>query len=388
MTTAIVITGIGATSPAGFGSQALWDALVEKRACLTPVDPPVPKGTGRLCGAIDGIDAFLDDRRWRRAAGISKYSIAAIRLALADAGLDAAAWESRETGLVTAVTHGAIRFTREFHEAVIKEGPAAASPMLFSDSVLNAPAGNASIAFNVRGPAHTVSGDLGAGTLAVSTALKSIRHGGVKVCLAGGAEELDPVVRGVYASLGLLAPKRGSVSIEAMRPFSKEANGFIPGEGACFIVLEEKDSAIERGARIYAEVLYAKTPLAAARELNTDDWGGTIVFSGANGTSVDAIEEAALGRLFNNIQTRPDICCIKPLVGEAFAASGMMQAAAAAMAIYKGATPPSNIEGAINGLAWARRTDAAQARRIKTAIASAAGFDDGGGLVVLKAVSD
>jgi len=385
MTTAIVITGLGMASPAGFGSQALWDALVEKRTCFTPAAAPLPKGNGRLCAAIDGIDAFLDDRRWRRAAEISKYSIAAIRLALADAGLDAAAWNNRETGLVTAVTHGAIRFTREFHEAIIREGPAAASPMLFSDSVLNAPAGNASIAFNVRGPAHTVSGDMGAGTLAISTAIKSIRHSGLKLCLAGGAEELDPVVRGVYARLGLLAPKKGP--LEMMRPFSTEANGFIPGEGACFLVLEDKDSAIDRGARIYAEVAYAKTPLAGAQGLNTEDWGETIVFAGANGTAVDATEETSLGRLFSRIPARPDICCIKPLFGEAFAASGMMQAAAAAMAIDKGVAPPSNIEGDISGLAWARRVDAPRSRRIETAVASAAGYDDGGGLVVLKAVT-
>lgn len=379
----IVITGIGVASPAGFGSEALWDAIIEKRPCFLPVALPKSKGRERLCATVKGIDAFLDDRRLRRAAEISKYAIAAIRLALEDAGIDPAAWVSREAGLVTAVTHGAIRFTTEFHESLIKEGPASASPMIFSDSVLNAPAGNASIVFNIRGAAHTVIGDLGAGILSVSTAIKTMRYSGLKVCLAGAAEEFEHVVSGVYSRLGLIAPE-GSAG-DAIHPFSTGHNGFISGEGACFLVLEEKASALERKARIYGEISYAKTPLAAARSLDLGDRGETIIFSGANGTYADEKEGAALERLFDGKTARPYICCIKPIIGESFAASSMMQVAAAAMSIHKGVAPPSNIDD-IDAVKWAKHTDAPQTCIIKSAIASAAGYNDGGGLLVLRAV--
>lgn len=384
MTSDIVITGIGVASSAGFGSEALWEALIEKRRCFRSVVSPRGKGKERLCAAINDVDAFLADKRWRRAAEISKFSIAAIRLALEDAGIDPAKWNSREAGLVTAVTHGAIRFTIEFHESVVVEGPAAASPMVFSDSVLNAPAGNSSIAFNVKGGAHTVIGDLGAGMLSVSTAIRTMRYSGLKVCLAGATEEFDHVVNAIYARLGLIAPDDGGK--EAMRPFSDKHSGFIAGEGACFLVLEEKTSALARGARIYAEIKYAKTPLAAMRSLDAADPGETIIFSGANGTYTDKTEGAALKRLFDGKTARPYICCIKPLIGESFAASSMMQVAAAAMSIHKKTAPPSNITGGIDGIKWAKHADAPQSRMIKTAIASAAGYNDGGGMLVLKAL--
>lgn len=382
MTSDIVITGIGVAGPAGFGAQALWDALIEKRPCFSPVPSPKAEGKERLCAKVKGIDAFLNDRRLRRAAEISKFASAAIRLALEDAGIDPGAWVSREAGLVTAVTHGAIRFTVEFHESLIKEGPASASPMVFSDSVLNAPAGNASIAFNIRGAAHTVIGDLGAGMLSVSTAIKTMRYSGLKVCLAGAAEEFEDVVTGVYSRLGLLSPEGSG----AMRPFSTGHNGFISGEGACFLVLEEKASALERKARIYGEIAYAKTPLTAARPSDVNGTGETIIFSGANGTRADEKEGATLERLFDGRAARPYICCIKPLIGESFAASSMMQVAAAAISIQKGVAPPSNIDDGTGAIAWAKHTDAPQTCMIKTAIASASGYNDGGGLLVLRAV--
>ena len=383
MTPAIVITGIGVASPAGFGSDALWDALIAKRPCFSPAR--LPNGDeARVYAPVNDIDAFLNDRRWRRAAEISKFAIAAIKLALDDAGLDPAAWDANRAGLVTAVTHGAIKFTIEFHESLIKEGPAAVSPMVFSDSVLNAPAGNASIAFNVRGGAHTVIGDLGAGMLSVSTAIKTMRCTGLKVCLAGATEEHDTIVSDVYARLGLMSHKGGYGS--AMRPFSPLHSGFTSGEGACFLVLEDKTSALERGARIYGEIAYAKTPLSAASPSDAVGQGETIVFSGANGTKADDKENAALRGLFKDMATRPYISCIKPLIGESFAASSMMQVAAAAMALRKGVAPPSNIDDGIKGIEWAKQTQTPQTCIIERAVASAAGYNDGGGLLVVKAV--
>lgn len=381
MTPDIVITGIGAVSSAGFGAQALWEALVEKKPCFATVS--LPDGKEHLAAMVKNIDGYLNDKRWRRAAEISKYSIAAIKLALEDAGIESSTWNSRQTGLVTAVTHGAIKFTIEFHASLVKEGPAAASPMVFSDSVLNAPAGNASIAFNIKGAAHTVIGDLGAGIQSISTAVRTMRCNGIKICLAGATEEFAPLVMSTYLKLKLIA--RGGAK-EPARPFSTGHNGFMPGEGACFMVLEEKGSALERGARIYGEIAYAKNPLSAGRSLDTSGMGETIIFAGANGTYADANESAMLEKFFCGSKARPYICCIKPLIGESFAASGMMQIAAAAISLRKGIAPPSNTDSGLESIAWAKQTDAPKTCIIETAIASAAGYNDGGGLLVLRAV--
>lgn len=379
MSSGIVITGIGAVSPAGFGAKALWEALTHGQPLFKEIPLPLPKGRSRLGAAISGIDDFLGDRRFRRAANISKFTVAAIRLALQDAGLDPANWNGFEAGLVTAVTHGAISLTREFHEGLVTGGPAAASPVLFSDSVLNAPAGNASIAFNIRGASHTVVGDLSAGIMAVSTAIKTMRRGNIKVCIAGGAEELDPVVRGVYERLKLLSPQRGKE--ESMTPFADAHSGFIAGEGACFLTLEDKAAALNRKARIYAEISSVRNTLDGAGQLDTDADGEIIIMAGANGTYADVIEGRALQRLFEKSASVPRLCCIKPVIGESFAAAGMMQAAAAAMSIHNGFSLPSLTDG----VKWARLNKTGEPVAIKTAVVSSAGFNDNGGILVLKA---
>ncbi|MBI5561795.1 MAG: hypothetical protein HY894_02920 [Deltaproteobacteria bacterium] len=382
----IVITGIGVISQAGAGVDAFWDALMEKRPLFSDIGSPAPVCRGRhsrLGAAAPDIDAVLDDRRFRRAANLSKFAVAAARLAIVDAGLDPAGLDPEETGLVTGVTHGAINFTREFHEALAGSGPAAASPALFSDSVLNAPAGNVSIAFNIRGPGHTVTGDLSTGIYAINMAVKTMRGSGVKVCIAGGAEELDPVVRGHYARLGLLSPCKGKD--ERISPFSEAANGFVPGEGACFIVLEEREAAEARGARVYAVVSSISGTLKPPRQLG-EMGDGVFVSAGANGTYADTKEAAFLKALFGGAGGKPYIGCVKPVVGESFGASNMMQSVAALKALHSGCVPPSMIDGggASPVSSWARVSATAQAAALKAAVVTTAGFNDGGGVLVLK----
>ncbi|MBI5971006.1 MAG: hypothetical protein HY884_07620 [Deltaproteobacteria bacterium] len=377
---AIVITGIGAITPAGIGTQAFWDAVINGRQCFVESERFAP--IGRLCAQVSGVDSALSDRRFRRAADISKYALVAIKETVADAGLDLAKLDPARIGLVMGITHGAINFTREFHAGFVKDGTAGASPMYFSDSVLNAPAGNVSIALNIKGPTHTVVGDSNAGFSALSYGLRLLEHGNVDVCFIGGAEELDAVTAGAYAKLNLRSPNDGGA--EDIRPFAPDKNGFIIGEGACVLTLERMETAVKRGAKIYARIASADffaQPQKAASLAPGFAGVDVLVSSGANGTRFDEFEATLLSTALSGAASMR-LFCLKRLLGESFAPAGVMQTAAAALAINLSVTPPSSIAYPLpHELAVCGNT----AVNAKVAVASGAGTKGSGYIVTLEA---
>lgn len=391
MTDEFVITGIGVISPAGIGKDAFWDAVLSGKSGLKEItcfDTALHKS--HLGGEIKGFDldavfspieAFGDipDKRFRRAANISRYALASSKLAIDDAGLDSNKWDDAKAGIVVGVTHGAINYSREFHAALIKEGSLAASPMLFSDSVLNAPAGNVSIAFNIKGAAHTIIGGASVGLDVIAYAIKTMQNNNLDVCIAGGAEEIDSLVFDSYARFKLLSPNNGKK--EGIKPFGIDRNGFIIGEGACMIILEKKKSAIERGARIYAEIGSVNTIKSCNvfKDVSADN---IYISTGANGTENDRIE----AELLQGISAKKSfIGNIKLITGECFAAGSLMQTALAAMVIDKGIIPPSIIDyDLIPEMGWAGFNHSMEKTEIKTAIVSSIGLEGKGSFLVLK----
>ena len=373
-----VITGIGIVSPIGIGNPAFWDALLAGRTGIKEIKSFNTEGQRSRLGAEinpDDIDAVFSDKRFRRAAKISKYCLAAAGLAIKDSGLDPSGWDPAKAGLVVGVTHGAMNYTREFHTVLIREGALSASPMFFSDSVLNAPAGNASIAFNIKGAAHTIAGGIPAGIDAIDYAIRVMRNNNLDVCIAGGAEEIDALVFDSYARFRLLSPNnRGK---EGIKPFASDRNGLVTGEGACMLVLEKKEAAVKRGAVVYAGISDAR------------DFDNKIIYAvtGANGTGKDVVEAGILKALLagnNKNAAKVFVGNIKPLTGECFAAGSAMQAASAAMALHKGIIPPSTIgKGLIKEMDWCRPNTKAEEVKADMALISSIGFEGSGSLLYL-----
>ncbi|MEK7689174.1 MAG: beta-ketoacyl synthase N-terminal-like domain-containing protein, partial [Deltaproteobacteria bacterium] len=368
-----VITGIGIISPIGIGNPAFWDTLLAGRSGIKEIKSFNTEGQRSRLGAeinTDDIDAVFSDKRFRRAAKISKYCLAAAGLAIKDSGLNPSGWDPAKAGLVVGVTHGAMNYTRDFHTALIREGALSASPMFFSDSVLNAPAGNASIAFNIKGAAHTIAGGIPAGIDAIDYAIRVMRNNNLDVCIAGGAEEIDALVFDSYARFRLLSPNnRGK---EGIKPFASDRNGFVTGEGACMLVLEKKEAAVKRGAVLYAGISDVR------------DFDNKIIYAvtGANGTGKDVVEAGILKALLagnNKNAARVFVGNIKPLTGECFAAGSAMQAASAAMALHKGIIPPSTIgEGLIKEMDWCRPNTKEEEVKADMALISSVGFEGSG----------
>ena len=390
-----VITGIGMVCASGTGKETFWDALINSRTGLKNITRFDTEGRkSHLGGEVPDfdLDAVFPDKRFRRAADVSKYCLASSKLAIDDAGLDPYIWDGSKAGLVVGVTHCAINYSREFHAAMVKEGPAAVSPSLFSDSVLNAPAGNVSIAFNIKGAIHTIVGGTPAGIDAIGFATRVMRNSNLDLCLVGCTEEMDSVVSDGYARFGLLSPNDGQD--EGIKPFGIRRNGFVIGEGACVLVIERKKGAMERKAKIYAEIGMFDTAACVTtgrfRDVLKNIGDETAYIStGANGTAGDDIEAGALQVLCDSGHgsRKPFIGNIKPVTGECFAAGSMLQIASAAMVIQKGIIPPSNIQtegldSKFRGLG--RFNVSAVEMKINVAAISSIGLKEEGALLVLR----
>ncbi|HTZ18141.1 MAG TPA: beta-ketoacyl synthase N-terminal-like domain-containing protein [Dissulfurispiraceae bacterium] len=219
----LIITGTSMVSPIGIRREDVWRNIETGKTGLGrlsrfPFDKEV------LCGEIRDFDLsdYISDGRFRRAATISQYALASIAMALDEAS---ATGSSVNTAMVMGITHGALGYTQSFHRELIREGPEAVSPIHFSDSVLNAPAGNASICFGFNGPVHTVLGGPETIIKSIMTACRMVYSGQVDRAVVASAEELNELSLYCYTRLGYpaISEGAGAIVIERERSDTKKS---------------------------------------------------------------------------------------------------------------------------------------------------------------------
>jgi 3-oxoacyl-[acyl-carrier-protein] synthase II len=229
----IAISGIGVVCPGAIGREEWVRSLSAG---------PGKKDAYRL--PEFALEAYLANARsFRRVAGATKFALAAMALAVADAGFSAGAFGGEEAGLIVGITHGAVTYSVAFHRTLVLDGPLAASPLFFSESVPNAPAGNGAIAFQIHGPVHTLIGEEPIGTQAIDLAASLLRFGLVERCLVVGTEEWNEVVAHAYAQVDHAVQRRSD---------SGEATPL--GEGAAALVLELESTVARRRATPHAVI--------------------------------------------------------------------------------------------------------------------------------------
>ncbi len=233
MTTPIVVSGIGVIGPDGYGRDAVLREYPGSPQASTVLRVPEFSLEDRLGG----------DRAFRRVSGATKFALAAMALAVGDARFSPETFGGESTGLIVTITHGGAPYSVQFHREMLLDGAARASPLHFSESVPNAPAGNGAIAFRIRGAVHTLVGEEPVGAQAVALAASLLQAGCVERCLVVGAEEWSEVVTHAYAQID--HARRGARGGDRVPPF---------GEGATALVVEGAMAAAARGVAPYAAV--------------------------------------------------------------------------------------------------------------------------------------
>jgi 3-oxoacyl-[acyl-carrier-protein] synthase II len=252
----VVITGMGSVSAAGAGGTAVVAEALERRPrTIAPLKAFALDGcTSRLAAEVEDARfmALLDPDSVRRFSRICRMTLAACRLAVEESGLEG----GLRLGLVVGSEFGDFRSGAEFLNGFLRRGPAGLSPMVFPSTVMNSMAAVAAITIGAKASSVTLNQATVAGDLAVARAAALIADGRAEAVVAGGVDELFSDVYRNLDRMGVLSPMGGGAP-EGCRPFAHDHNGCVLGEGATFLVLEERESARARGAAIQAEVLAA-----------------------------------------------------------------------------------------------------------------------------------
>src|SRR5215471_334489 len=254
----VAITGIGLITPVGVGRDAVWPALAEGRTGITRIED---FDTSKLKTTIAGKcrefvpEQFFDERELTRLDRVSQLAIAATELAIKDARLPESDLDSYDTGVVLGTGFGGQRSIEEFCGAYFSNGQGRRSAIAIPKSMYNASSSNIAIRFKTRGPNLTVTTACSSGANAIGQAFHLVRYGHADRMIAGGADApVTPVVMDAWKDMRVLSTKNDPPE-RACKPFSANRDGFVLSEGAGIVVLEALDLALERGAKIYGEII-------------------------------------------------------------------------------------------------------------------------------------
>jgi 3-oxoacyl-[acyl-carrier-protein] synthase II len=367
----VVITGIGCVTPIGTGVESLWNGLRAERSAVgraTRFDASIFRS--RCAAQVDDFEAtrYLDPKRVKRLDRFGQFSVVTAKLALEDAGLDLAAEDRERVGAMMGTALGGIGYAEEqagrFLQGGLRDVDATLALAVFG----GAASCNIAIDFGVSGPNSTNAMSCASGTIAIGDAFRQIRDGYADVMIAGGAEApLATLCYGAFALIRAMS-SRNDDPASASRPFDRDRDGFVMGEGAAVLILESREHAIARNARIYAEVagfgttndahhmtapLPGGTQAARCMRQALRDAGAEasdVDYINAHGSSTplnDPTETVAIRSVFGEHAHRIPVSSTKGYYGHALGASGAIETAISAIALQRGWVPPTlNLENA------------------------------------------
>lgn len=361
----VVITGIGAITPIGTSREGLWEGLRAQRSAVGPLtrfDPSIFRSHNAAEVPAFAASDFIEAKRARRLDRFGQFSVAATRLAIEDSELDLAKVDRERVGAMMGTALGGVGYAEEQLGVFLREGLRAVDATLALAVFGGASSCNIAIEFGVHGPNSTNAMSCASGTIAIGEAFRQVRDGYADVMIGGGAEApLAPLCFGAFALIRAMSTRNDDPAT-ASRPFDKGRDGFVMGEGASVLILEERERALARGARIYAEVLgfgmtndahhmTAPRPdgaqAARAMRLALDDANvsaGEIDYVNAHGSSTplnDPTETLAIKTTLGERASAIPISGTKGYYGHALGASGAIEAAICALALEREWLPPT-----------------------------------------------
>ncbi len=360
MSRRVVITGAGVVSCLGVGIETFSERLLKGDSGIRPITAFDTSGLSSHMGAMladFNPKDILNPKNIRKMDDLSRTAVAACRLAAQDAQIVIDLTNRDRIGIVLGTALGATDISIMFARTLFSEGPMMLNPLHVPNTVMNAPAGHASIELGFRGFNSTINHKESSSETAIGYAFDQIQKGTADVMFAGGADIVSPLLFEVLTRFGALSPDDGRP--EGAHPFDLRRSGPVVGEGAGIICLESLPHAEKRGAELYAEVTgfgMSSSP-APSTDFPTDAKGYVLavrraleaagispkdvdlVWGAANGgIRLDALEADMVSALFGTGPDSVAVCTIKGAIGEAF--GGGMRAAALADSIKKGVIPP------------------------------------------------
>lgn len=360
----VVVTGVGTITPIGTGKQAFWEGLQAGRSGVRRVDDQIDlSGIDVLIGApVVDFDplSYMDRRRARRIDRATQFALAATHLALADAELSPSDLAPERAGVIAGTGIGGLETMERSFTILMESGPRRVSPFFVPRLMPNALAGQIAIEHGLRGPNFGVVSACASGAHAIGIAGDLIRSGLVDCVVAGGAEAvLVRIAYAGFAQMGALS-KRNDQPERASRPFDRDRDGFVMGEGAGMLILEEHEHAQARGAHVYAELVgFGMSADAEHITAPAEDGAGAaqairmalhqaglpaqaVDYINAHGTSTplnDSAETVAIKSAIGEAAYRVKISATKSQIGHLLGAAGSVEAIATLLSMEYGFIP-------------------------------------------------
>jgi 3-oxoacyl-[acyl-carrier-protein] synthase II len=369
----VAITGIGALTPIGITRDALWQGLLARRSAVRPVsrfDASIYRS--QIAAEIDFHPSdFIEERRVKRLDRFGQFTVACSRLAVEDAHLDMAVEDRERVGSMMGSALGGVGFAEEQFGVFLTQGIKNVAVSLATNVFAGAASCNVAIEFGAQGPNSTNAMSCASGTMGIGEGFRQIRDDYADVMICGGVEApLNQLCFGAFALIRAMST-RNDDPMHASRPFDRDRDGFVMGEGAAVVVLEEYERAKSRGAHIYAEVCgyafcndahhmtaprpdgsqAARAMRGALKDAHVEPH--EVEYVNAHGSSTplnDPTETRAIRTVFGDHATRLQVSSTKAYYGHALGASGAMETAICAMALEHEWLPPTlNLEDPDDG---------------------------------------
>ncbi len=395
----VVVTGLGCLTPVGADVATTWEALrsgVSGAAPITRFD--AEKFSTRFACEVKSFDAsaYMDRKEAKRADLYTQYAVAASVQAMRDAGLADGGFDPDRCGVIIGSGIGGLKTMEDQHTNYMTAGPKRISPFFVPMYIVDIAAGVVSMQFNCRGPNFATVSACATSAHAIGMSMRTIMYGDADLMLAGGSEAaVTPMCVGGFGSMGALS-SRNDDPVHASRPFDQTRDGFVLGEGAGVVLLEELEHARRRGAHIYGEVAgYGATGdahsltgqpdahegLQRSMRLALQDAGlspADVEYVNAHGTSTplnDSNECRAIRAVFGEHADRLSVSSTKSATGHMLGAAGAVEFIACAMAIRDGIIPPTiNYTTPDPDCDLDVTPNTAKARTVNVAVSNSSGF--------------
>jgi len=405
----VVITGLGVATPIGLGIEEFWKGLKEGRNGISRVSHFDPTDfRSQMAAEVKNFNPedWIDGKSAERMDRFVHFAMASSAMAVKDAGLDTFAFDGNRAGIIIGSGIGGAQTIEKGYSILREKGPKSLGPFFVSKSLINMAACMVSITYGLRGPLSAPCVACSTGTNAIGDAFRILQRGDADIMLAGGSEaSVTPLPFAGFCGTRSMSIRNDCVE-KASRPFDKNRDGFVMGEGAGIVVLERLKHALSRSARIYAELIgygnaadafhfTAPDPegdgmVRVMREALRDSGMATrdVGYINAHGTSTvlnDKVESAAVIKVFGDHVKQLKISSIKSMIGHLLAAAGAVEFVATVMSVHTGKLPPTiNYEEPDPECPLDYVTKGVESIDLEVAMSNSFGFGGGNACLIVK----